>query len=58
VTLIYGNLYKIEKKRITIGAVGKLKASVSVAEDALITSGKKNPEEETKGGDYHVARLD
>lgn len=52
-----GNLYRIEKKKVHIGKVNKLKQSVSIADTPIAN----NPEEETKRGgaaaDYHVAGL-
>ena len=32
VTLVYGNLYRIQKKKIALGTLNKLKSQVSVAE--------------------------
>ena len=43
-TLVYGNLYRIQKKKIALGTLNKLKSKVSVSEtsdenkDAPITS--------------------
>ena len=60
-TLVYGTLYKIEKRKIALGTLTKLRARVVVASensaaDALISNKNKAGSEETK--DYHVATLD
>ena len=58
-TVVIGNLYKIEKKKVPIGRINKLKARVSIAD----TQATNNPEvEESKNGgasanNYHVAGL-
>jgi len=56
-TLVYGNLYRIEKKKLSIGKLSSLTRSVIVAEASALTSGSK---EESKGGaaDYHVASIE
>ncbi len=63
-TVVIGNLYKIEKKKVPIGRVNKLKARVSIADTEALTKSKQNPEdaaEESKNGgagqNYHVAGL-
>jgi len=55
-TIIFGNLYRIEKKRVPLGKVGKMMKNVTVA-DTPITSSNN---EETKGAaaDYHVAGIE
>ncbi len=60
-TVVIGNLYKIEKKKVSIGRVNKLKAHVSIA-DTQASKSSLNPEEEEErknGGpaNYHVAGL-
>ena len=55
-TLVTGNLYKIEKKRVTIGTLKNLKTQVNIATELTSNSTAKQQElEETK--DYHVAGL-
>lgn len=59
-TVVIGNLYKIEKKKVPIGRVNKLKKTVSIADTSA--SSQQNPEEEERKGvaasaDYHVAGL-
>ena len=55
-TLVTGNLYKIEKKRVSIGTLKNLKAQVNiVAEQTTVSTAKQQALEETK--DYHVAGL-
>ena len=55
-TIIYGNLYKIEKKRVPLGKVGKLMKTVTVVDTPITSDGR----EETKGAaaDYHVAGIE
>ena len=53
-TVVRGNLYKLEKLKVAIGTTTQLKQLVNI-ESALITA---EAVEESKGGDYHVARLD
>lgn len=60
-TIIFGNLYKLERKRINMGTLTKLRSQVNLAkENALATKGTATGTEESKaaGNDYHVARLD
>ena len=55
-TVVTGNLYKIEKKRVTIGTLKNLKPLVNIAaEQTKVSSTKQQALEETK--DYHVAGL-
>ena len=62
VTVVMGNLYRIEKKKVPIGRVNKLRANVSIADTPSL---KSNNPEETKSttlkgassSDYHVAGL-
>ena len=63
-SIVYGNLYKIEKRRLCIGTLNNLRATVVLSDEDPTHSGaisnQKTSMEETKGGDadYHVARLD
>ena len=61
-TIVYGNLYKIEKKRLCIGTLSNMRATVVLSDEDLSQSATKSKQtlpEETKGdADYHVARLD
>ena len=63
VTVVMGNLYRIEKKKVPIGRVNKLRANVSIADTPTLKS-NNNPEETksttlkgASSSDYHVAGL-
>lgn len=56
-TVVYGNLYRIDKKKLAIGKIGSLTKNVTVV-DQSITSGDGAMEERKGGQDYHVAGLD
>ena len=55
-TVIFGNLYCIEKKRIMLGKAGKLIKNVSIVDTPIPSDSR----EETKGAaaDYNVAGIE
>lgn len=55
--MVRGNLYKLEKLKVAVGTLTQLKAVVNI-DSALIPSASAQAAEESKAGEYHVARLD
>ena len=55
-TIIFGNLYRIERKRVALGKASKLMKTVAVLDTPITSDGR----EETKGAaaDYHVAGIE
>ena len=50
-------MYKLEKLKVAVGTLTQLKAVVNI-DSALIPSASAQAAEESKAGEYHVARLD